>query len=434
MHLARGVIARCGLGTVDVGARQRWGALANTQKNTVASDHGASSSDALDYSVHGNTLCRPRHVRVVLLIRSLGLGGAERQLATLAKNLDRQVFDVTVLCFYGGGAFAQELTSRGVRVISLDKKGRWEVFRFLWRLAQQLRRLKPDILHPYLTGGNVMAMLMKPILPSTRIVWGVRSSNMDAGPHEWLAALLLRLEAALSRFANLVIFNSHAGETHALSVGFSRSPRVVIPNGIDLSHFSPNARVRAAVRASWGIANGSLLIGIVGRLDPNKDHPTFLRAAAIFAKSRPGARFACIGDGPVGYARELDVLSEKLGLGGKVIRLGALADMPAAYNALDICCSSSAYREGTPNCIAEAMACGVPCVVTDVGDSRLVVGDTGIVVPPRNPEALAAGWAVMAERIKQTPQLRELLRKRVELRFGLRALVNRTSEALLNLL
>jgi glycosyltransferase involved in cell wall biosynthesis len=377
---------------------------------------------------------KTRRVRVVFLMRVLGIGGAERQLVTLAKALDRQVFDATVVCLYKGGAFARDLTNSGVRVISLDKKGRWEVFGFLYRLARQLRRLEPDILHPYLTAQNLMATLMKPLLPSTRIVWGVRASNQDAGSHKWLEHRLLRMEVALSRFADLIIFNSHAGEAHSLSAGFSCASRVVIPNGTDLSYFSPNLPVGAATRASWGIANGSVLIGLVGRLDPMKDHTTFVRAAAIFAKLRPGARFVCVGEGPEEYARELQVLSAKLGLGDKVIFLGVSVDMPAVYNALDINCSSSAYGEGTPNCISEAMACGVPCVVTDVGDSRLLVGDTGIIVPPGNPEALAAGWAAMAERIERSPQIRKLARRRIQLHFGVDALVHKTSEALLSVL
>jgi glycosyltransferase involved in cell wall biosynthesis len=107
--------------------------------------------------------------------------------------------------------------------------------------------------------------------------------------------------------------------------------------------------------------------------------------------------------------------------------------MPAAYNALDICCSSS-YTEGTSNAIAEAMACGVPCVVTDVGDSKLIVGETGILVPPKNPEALSAGWLAMTERLSDDPQLPQAVRERIELRLSLAALVRKTSEALLDLL
>lgn len=378
-------------------------------------------------------LKRRGRIRLVFLIRNIGIGGAERQLCALAKSLDSSRFNVTVVCFYGGGELTRDLIDAGVPVISLGKKGRWEVLGFLFRLVRELRKLKPDILHPYLTEQNVLAMLVKPMLPRTRVVWGVRASNMNAGPHEWLASLLLRLEVRLSRFVNLIIFNSFAGEACALSAGFGRVPRMVIPNGIDLSYFLPDPATRATTRASLRIADHVVVVGIVGRLDPMKDHPTFLKAAAEFARHYPEARFVCVGNGPDEYARRLTQLAEALGLGDKLTRLPAWADMPAMYNAFDICCSSSAYGEGTPNCVAEAMACGVPCVVTNVGDSSLLVGEAGIVVPPGEPDALAAGLAAMAARIKGSSEPSRLSRRRAEERFNIRAMVNETSEALLSL-
>ena len=138
----------------------------------------------------------------------------------------------------------------------------------------------------------------------------------------------------------------------------------------------------------------------------------------------------CIGGGPDDYLRELRQLAAGFGLSDKVIWPGSLTDMPSAYNALDICCSSS-FGEGLSNAIAEAMACEVPRVVTNVGDSALVVGDTGVVVPRRNPDALAAGWAAMADLMTQNPGLGKAARKRIESRFGMPALISNTSEALL---
>lgn len=374
-------------------------------------------------------------MRLVLLIRSLDIGGAERQLVTLAKGLNRKAFDVAVVCLYSGGELGQELRDAGVPVISLEKKGRWDIPLFFWRLLKELRSLQPDILHSYLMVQNLIAVLVKPALPKTRIVWGVRASDMDARQfNDWLTGLSRRLEALLSRFANLIIFNSYAGKDYHLSLGFAASRTAVISNGIDTERFSPDKKSGSRVRALWQVPEGSFLVGVVGRLDPMKDHPTFLRAAEIFAQARPDARFICIGGGPEAYMGELRMLARALGLAEKVIWPGFIFhEMPAAYNALDICCSSS-YSEGTPNVVAEAMACGVPCVVTDVGDSRQIVGETGIVVPPKNPEALAAGWAQMARRIVEDPQLCDSVRERIKSRLSLPALVQNTSEVLLGLL
>jgi glycosyltransferase involved in cell wall biosynthesis len=368
-------------------------------------------------------------LKLVLLIRSLAAGGAERQLVSLAKALDKKVFDITVVCLYGGGPFEEDLRSAGVPVISLGKKGRWELFGFLKRLIAALRKLQPDILHSYMSGQNVLAVLLKPVLPGTRIVWGVRASNVRL--RDWLDKLSFRLEVMLSRFADLIVFNSAAGRDYHLSAGFAASRTEVIPNGVDPRFFACEPKSRSILRAEWKIFEDSFVIGIVGRLNPMKDHWTFLRAAVIFAGRRPDARFVCIGNGPAKYLQDLRSFTDQLALTDKVVWHPFLDDMPAAYKALDICCSSSAYGEGTPNCVIEAMACGVPCVVTDVGDSRLIVNDLGIVVPPKNPEALADAWATMARQITDKPYLRVLVQESVASRFSVSSLATKTTHALL---
>jgi glycosyltransferase involved in cell wall biosynthesis len=368
-------------------------------------------------------------LKLVLLIRSLAAGGAERQLVSLAKALDKKVFDITVVCLYGGGPFEEDLRSAGVPVISLGKKGRWELFGFLKRLIAALRKLQPDILHSYMSGQNVLAVLLKPVLPGTRIVWGVRASNVRL--RDWLDKLSFRLEVMLSRFADLIVFNSAAGRDYHLSAGFAASRTEVIPNGVDPRFFACEPKSRSILRAEWKIPEDSFVIGIVGRLNPMKDHWTFLRAAVIFAGRRPDARFVCIGNGTAKYLHDLRSFTDQPALTDKVVWHPFLDDMPAAYKALDICCSSSAYGEGTPNCVIEAMACGVPCVVTDVGDSRLIVNDLGIVVPPKNPEALADAWATMARQITDKPYLRVLVQESVASRFSVSSLATKTTHALL---
>jgi glycosyltransferase involved in cell wall biosynthesis len=357
-------------------------------------------------------------------------------MVTLAKGLDRSIFEVTVLCLYGGGELTRELTNAGVSVISLDKSGRWDLARFSRRFVAVLRKLQPDILHSYLPVQNLLTVFVRPALPAaTRVVWGVRASNMDMRQYDWFAKSTGWLESRVSRFADLIIFNSNAGRNYHLAAGFDGSRTAVIPNGVDTRRFAADRASGSRLRASWRVPEESLLIGIVARLDPMKDHQTFLSAAAILANSRVDARFVCVGVGPERYTSDLKTLARELGLGDKVIWPGLiLHDMPAAYSALDICCSSSSFGEGTSNAIAEAMACGAPCVVTDVGDSKLIIGDTGVLVPPKNPEALLAGWIAMVKRLSEDPHLPRAVRERIELRLSLAALVRKTSETLLDLL
>jgi len=284
-----------------------------------------------------------------------------------------------------------------------------------------------------MTGSNLVAVLIKPALPKTKVVWGIESAYVDPSQYDWFERSVARLAVSLSRFPDLIIFNSHAGRDYHLAAGLSGSRAVVIRNGIDTRCFAPDTKSGSRLRASWQVAEGALLIGVVGRLDPMKDHRTFLRAARIFAQIRPEARFVCIGGGPDGYSRELCAFAEQLELADKVLWSGFVHDMSSAYNALDICCSSS-YGEGTSNAVAEAMACGVPCVVTNVGDSAFIVGETGIVVPPKDAAALATGWAAMTERLAEAPQLRGAARERIESRLSLPSLIRNTTETLLGLL
>jgi glycosyltransferase involved in cell wall biosynthesis len=366
--------------------------------------------------------------KVVFLIRDLNYGGAQRQLVTLVKALHQEdCLDVTVLHFYSGGPLLKDLIDRGIPTISLEKQERWDVLGFFSRLFWHLKRIQPDVLHGYLGESNIAAIFMKPFFPSTRIIWGIRGSNTPSGRYGWLGNLLSLLERLLSSFTDLIIVNSHTGKTDYLDRGYAPDKMVVISNGIDTERFQPDSEAGAKVRSEWGISENTILIGLVGRLSPMKDHPTFLQAAALLSKEREDVRFVCVGVGDENYAKELYQLADDLGISEKIIWAGGRSDMPAVFNALNIACSSSSDGEGFPNVVGEAMACGVPCVVTDVGDSAWIVGDKGIVVPPKNPEALAAGWnSLLNLALTDKLALAEKARKTIVEKFSVKNLVRET--------
>jgi glycosyltransferase involved in cell wall biosynthesis len=159
-----------------------------------------------------------------------------------------------------------------------------------------------------------------------------------------------------------------------------------------------------------------------------KDHPTFLQAAALVGARDPSARFVCVGDGPAAYLAELQALAGRLGLTGRVRWVARAEDTPAAYNALDILVSTSASGEGFSNVIAEAMACDVPCVVTDIGDSATIVGPTGLVVPVGDPAAVAAACGAILN--GESRQGAASPRARVEAAWSLDRLVAATGALL----
>lgn len=366
--------------------------------------------------------------RITFLIRSLENGGAERQLVTLVEALDKDKFDVSLICFYGGGVLEKQIEKNSqVKFLSLEKKGRWDIFEFWNKLFLYIKELQPDILYGYLGASHLMTIFLKIFYPSTVMVWGVRSSYVDLSQYDWLENLIFKLQCVLSHFSNLIIVNSHAGRNYHLAHGFPDSKMIVIPNGIDTEKYQPKPELRAKVRAEWDIATEAVLIGRIGRLDPMKDYPTFLKAAALFYNKRKDARFVCVGSGTNHYLDELLQLAEQLGISEQVIWAGSRSDMLAVYSALDIGCSSS-YGEGFPNVIGEAMACGIPCVVTDVGDSAWIVGDTGIVVPPQDPKALAEGWLSCLER--DMTEMAQKARMRILENFSVKHLVHQTTEVL----
>lgn len=372
-------------------------------------------------------------MKVTFLIRSLDYGGAERQLVTLVKALDKEHFNTTVLVLYSGGALAQELKDSGVQLIFLEKGGRWDVASFLWRLLRQLRRINPDVLHGYLGVPNLLTIFFKPFLPSTKMIWGVRASNVDWSRYDWLSYLSFQLECLFSRFADCIIVNSNAGQIYHQNHGFPQQKMIVIPNGINTEYFKPDPEARLSIRAEWKISEESILIGLVGRFDPMKDHPNFLSAAALLCKQRQNVYFACVGSGQESYAQVLYQLTRDLGISEQLIWAGLRSDMPTVYNALDIAVSSSSYGEGFPNVIGEAMSCSVPCVVTDVGDSAWIVGNTGMVVPPKNPELLKEAMEKLIEHIHRDAYNNNLIRQRVVEKFSLRQLVTKTKNTLLEL-
>ncbi len=376
--------------------------------------------------------------RIVFLIRSLarsGGGGAEKQLSTLAKALSLKGYEVSVLCFYPDADSETEFSGTSIKLRSLGKQDRWDMVGFFGRLLKQLKSLQPDVLHSYLPDSNIVTIFLKPLFPTTKMVWGIRHSNWGTGKNlSWWINLILYVERKLALFADLIIANSYAGQKYHLSTGFPAETTIVIPNGIDVDYFKHDPEAGKTVRQKWGISANTILIGLIGRIDPMKDHSTFLKAAALLIQERQDIRFVCVGgEQQQDYARELYELTNQLGIAEQVIWAGARLDMLEVYNALDIAVSASAYGEGFSNAIGEAMACGKPCVVTDVGDSALIVGDQGIVVPPGDPLALKTSMLQLIMKLTTGNYAQTKIRQRIVDNFSVPQLLLKTELTLLSL-
>lgn len=362
-------------------------------------------------------------MRILFLIRQMNEGGAQRQLYELARGMRDRGNIVSVITFYHGGRFEEILKSEpDVTYICLNKSGRFDNLPFFLRLLRTIRDFRPDILHGYLTGANLFSILLRPFLPRTRVVWGIRNAGVVAlGADRHLA----RVEKFAARFAHLLIANSAAGKDFCLRNGVSPSRIAVVHNGIDTGMFRPNPEARSLTRSALGIPLDMLVVGIVGRLAANKDHETFLKAAAIFSAKHPNARFVIVGSGPLEAI--LKRQAEVAGLNPMVTWVGSTAEIQRIYPAFDMLVSSSVV-EGFANVIAEAMACGVPVVATDVGDSAVILGETGVVIPPRSPGAIAQGMEKLLSLLG--PELSAVTRARILSNFTLSTLAERTEHAL----
>ena len=299
-------------------------------------------------------------MKVLFLVRDLAVGGSQRQLAVLAAGLARHGHDVAVAVLYTGGALEGLLGDGGVRLLSIGKASRWHVMAPLVRLRRLFLSERPDLIYAFLPMQTTLAALLLPARLETKLVFGLRAGGMQLRHYDALNALTYRSEAWLSRRADLIIANARAVRVDAIARGLPADRIVVVPNGIDTDLMRPDKEAGRALRRTWGVSDEAFVIGCVARLDPMKDHANFLTAAAQLAREDSGVHFVCVGHGPAAYRSELMRQATSLGLEDRVLWADEVGDMKAVYNAFDIATLASAFGEGFPNVVGEAMACGVP--------------------------------------------------------------------------
>jgi glycosyltransferase involved in cell wall biosynthesis len=354
---------------------------------------------------------------IFILIRSLHVGGAERQVSVLAKSLHNKGYSVTVGVFYSGGVLEEKLRQEGVCIYSLDKKGRWDLLGWFLRYLRAIRKVNPDIIYSFLTTSNIVAITGR-LFVRKPVVWGIRASNMDFKNYDWLATLSGWVEKILSRYVKVIIFNSRSSRDYHESLGYRLNHAVVISNGIDTDVYKSDLNSRITIRNKLAIPEGGVVIGMLARVDPMKDYETYLTAARALCPHNTNLYFVAAGAGT-------DTASWT-SLPSRFLTLGVWEDVPGLLNALDIMVLSSAFGEGFPNVIGEAMACGLPTIATDVGDTAYIVGDQGLIIPSKNPEALIQAIRSLLDQ----PPSKEGIRDRIQTNFSVSQMVDRTLQTL----
>lgn len=318
-------------------------------------------------------------------------------LLKVLSKMDRESISSEVVCLTDIGTVGPKIQELGIPVHTIGMRiGRPDLFS-IWRFIRLVRRLRPNLLQGWMYHGNLAAQLSSVFLsPEIPVVWNIRHSIYDLKSEKRLTALIIRMSAFMSKRPSQIIYNSRTSASQHEALGIAPHKRIIIPNGFNTETFSPSENARAIIRKELGLSSTSILIGFIARYHPMKDHNNFIQAAAFLSRNYPDVHFLLAGKNVDMNNPELTKRVDDVKLNNNIHLLGERRDMSTLTASLDIA-SSSSFSEAFSNVIGEAMACGVPCAVTDVGDSKLLIGETGKTVPPRDPEALANAWKTFIE-------------------------------------
>jgi glycosyltransferase involved in cell wall biosynthesis len=327
-------------------------------------------------------------ITVVHLITGLVRGGAETTLARLVTRMDPERFHNVVISMRPSSELFEELAGQGVEMHSLGMRHWCESIPALPKLRALIAETRPQVLQTWLYHADLFGTLAA-AGAGTQLVWNLRNSEMGGADGKRMHRVLVSVLARLSRQPAAVIANSHAAERAHSAAGYRPKRWVHVPNGYDTDEFRPCRNAGRHLRAELELPRNTLLIGHFARFDPMKDHGTFFAAAGAVAKANPRTAFVMGGCGITSENAAIQRTIAENGLAGRVHLLGERKDMPQLLAGLDMLALSSTYGESFPNVVAEAMACGVPVVATDVGDTARMLKASGVIVPPRAPDELA---------------------------------------------
>ncbi len=366
-------------------------------------------------------------IKIVHVTTSLATGGAQMMLYKLLSAMDRARYDCAVVSLMGEGRFGHLIEELGIPVHTLNMQQGVPGVTGLIRLLRLAHGLRPDIIQGWMYHGNLAALIMKKnTVGHPVIAWNIRHTLYDLALEKRLSRLVIKSGARLSSSIDRILYNSAISAEQHEAIGYAGRNRAVIPNGFDLLKYQPSRESRAKIRSEFGISDAAPLVGIIGRAHPMKDHANFIRAAMHVGEQWPDAHFLLAG--PEMIPRN-PLFSDSLNsacVSDRVHFLGERSDIQDLMSAMDVFVLSSAWGEGFPNVVGEAMACCLPCVVTDVGDSAWILGDCGVVVPARDTAKLAEGMTtLLAMPAAERDALGRKARQRVQDEFSLPGITRR---------
>lgn len=334
-----------------------------------------------------------KNVKVVFITTSLTTGGAEMMLYKFLSRINRQKFSPTVISMISGGVFVERVEALDIPVYDLGMQQGVPSLSALRRLSKLLNEIQPDLIQGWMYHANLISYVANILSRrSVPVIWSIHHSIDSLKAEKLSLAAVIKLTALLSSQVETVIVSAKKGLKQHTNIGYSSKNAIAISDNFDLSRYKPVDEPEFDLRQALNLPEDAILIGSVARYHPMKDHANLIDAAAKIVKDYPNLHFVAIGPNVDVQNVTLTEQIECLGIAERIHLLGERQDVPLLMPSFDIFTSSSAYGESFPNVLGEAMSCQVPCVATDIGDSQAIVGDTGIVVPPKDPQALAIAW------------------------------------------
>ena len=375
-------------------------------------------------------------MKILYIISGLSTGGAEMMLYKLLSVTDRSIFEPTVISLTDYGSLGNNIKNLNISVYKMEMNAGFPNPFKVWRFIRLIRKINPNLIQGWMYHGNLAALLAKWILPNrVFLIWNIRHTPDDLKKEKRLTALAIRLGAKFSSHPDRIIYNSNVSEQKHELLGYNNKNESIIPNGFNHEQFTPLDNAKLKLRYSLDLKKDTVLIGLVARYHIMKDHVTFLHSAGKLNKTYPEIHFVLVGQGVDKNNHLLIKLIEDLKITENVHLLGKRMDVDEITAGLDIACSSSSWGESFSNAIGEAMACGIPCIVTDVGDSAWIVGKTGIVVRPGDRNAFTEAMiALIKMGSKERLKLGKLARNRIIKYFSLNTVVNQYEGMYQNLL
>ncbi len=333
-------------------------------------------------------------MKILHVVPGLGDGGAEAVLFGLVARLSN--FEHCIICLGPSGKYERMLNDVGAKVVVVNLKFTWSAIGRLSATRHMVGDFRPEVVQGWLYHGNLAASILTLGFRRTRLFWSLHHTNLVKGIDPWHTRLVSKIGSFFSYLLprKIVCVAETTRKLHEMC-GYDPRKLELIPNGHDVELYSPNDIVRDQFRTSMKILPDVFVFGTAARYAPQKDIPNLLNAISHLCASRDDFVYFLFGEGMTVENKSLADLVFDLGISSKVRLMGPQVSMHQIYPGLDAYVSSSAFGEALPNVICEAMACGVPCVTTDVGDSGEIVRGTGLKVQPSNAVALGDAMEVM---------------------------------------